>query len=193
MRKFKYLLFCLFQYLFASAQENQLPSFITDSLDTYIERGMEDWQIPGLAIAVVKNNEAVYIKGFGVRDLDTRQAVNENTLFMIGSNTKAFTATALALLQERTDFKLTDKVQTWMPEFRLKDELATREVNTIDLLSHRIGFNTFQGDFTYWTSTLTRKDVIQKMGVLNLPKGFRGTWGYSNAAFVTAGELILES
>ncbi|MDV7398695.1 serine hydrolase domain-containing protein, partial [Arthrospira platensis SPKY1] len=76
------------------------------------------------------------------------------------------------------------------PEFRLKDSLALKEVNIIDLLSHRIGFETFQGDFTYWKSNLTRAQVIQKMGLIEAPYGFRSKWGYCNAAFVTAGEII---
>jgi CubicO group peptidase (beta-lactamase class C family) len=173
-----------------TAQEKAFPIFIKDSLDAYIDKGMRDWQIPGLSVAIVKDDQVVYLKGFGVTSINSNEPVNENTLFMIGSNTKAFTATTLSILQESTDFKLSDKVKKWMPEFRLKDSLATKEVNIIDLLSHRIGFETFQGDFTYWRSNLTRAQVIQKMGLIDAPYGFRSKWGYCNAAFVTAGEII---
>ena len=107
-----------------SSQEKSLPIFITDSLDTYIERGMKDWKIPGLSVAIVKGDSVVYLKGFGVSNIESNEPVNENTLFMIGSNTKAFTATALSILGESTEFKLTDKVQKWMPEFHLKDSLG---------------------------------------------------------------------
>lgn len=190
MYKILFSLLILLHCFLAGAQEKALPGFITDSLDTYIEKGMRDWQIPGLALAIVKDGQVVYMKGFGVRSVNGGEKVDENTLFLIGSNTKAFTATALSILQESSDYKLSDKVQKWMPEFRLKDSLASREVNTIDLLSHRIGFETFQGDFTYWTSTLSRAEVIGRMALIEAPYGFRSKWGYCNAAFVAAGELI---
>ncbi|WP_262886463.1 serine hydrolase [Psychroflexus maritimus] len=185
------LILTLFIYsLNISAQEQSLPIFITDSLDTYIGRGMKDWKIPGLSVAIVKGDSVVYLKGFGVTNIESNEFVNENTLFMIGSNTKAFTATSLSILEESTEFKLTDNVQNWMPEFHLRDSLANTAVNIIDLLSHRIGFETFQGDFTYWASSLSRAEVIQKMSLIEAPYSFRTKWGYCNAAYVTAGELI---
>lgn len=77
----------------------QTPSFITDSLDVYVNRGLERWQIPGAAVLVVKDGKIIVAKGYGVKELGTNDKVDENTLFMIGSNTKAFTGTALALLE----------------------------------------------------------------------------------------------
>jgi len=77
-----------------------------------------------------------------------------------------------------------------MPEFKLKDSLASNEIIIADLMSHRIGFETFQGDFTYWTSNLSRADVIHKMALIDALYSFRTKWGYCNAAFLTAGELI---
>lgn len=190
MNKCIFFLVIFLKCFTVSAQEKSLPIFITDSLDTYIERGMKDWKIPGLSVAIVKGDSVVYLKGFGVTDIESNEPVNENTLFMIGSNTKAFTATALSILEESTEFKLTDKVHRWMPEFHLKDSVANTAVNIVDLLSHRIGFETFQGDFTYWASDLSRAEVIQKMSLIEAPYSFRTKWGYSNAAYVTAGELI---
>jgi CubicO group peptidase (beta-lactamase class C family) len=90
------------------------------------------------------------MKGFGVTRVGSKEPVNENTLFMIGSNTKAFTATTIAILQEEGKVSLYDKVQKWMPEFKLRDPLASNDIIIADLMSHRIGFETFQGDFTYW-------------------------------------------
>ena len=167
-----------------NAQEKELPTFITDSLQNYIIQGMNDWQIPGMAVAIVKDDEIVFMKGFGVTQVNGKEPVDENTLFMIGSNTKAFTATALSVLNDAGVLNLNDKVQKWMPEFKLKDELAGKEVNIVDLLSHRIGFESFQGDFTYWSSNLTRAEVIQKMSLINAPYSFRTRWGYCNAAYV---------
>jgi CubicO group peptidase (beta-lactamase class C family) len=172
-----------------TAQETKLPAFVTDSLDRYIRNGMRDWQIPGLAIAIVRHGKVIYMKGYGVKETGKNDPVNEETLFMIGSNTKAFTATALAMLDHQKTCSLDDKVSKWIPSFKLEDPLATREVTIRDLLCHHIGFETFQGDFTYWTSSLDRQQVIQKMSLIKAPYSFRTKWGYCNAAFVAAGEV----
>ena len=119
-----------------------------------------------------------------------KEKVDENTLFMIGSNTKAFTATALAMLDADKNYRLDDNVTKWIPEFKLDNKAAGEQAIIRDLLCHRIGFRTFQGDFTYWTSDLTRKEVIEKMSHIKATYPFRTTWGYTNAAFVTAGEII---
>jgi CubicO group peptidase (beta-lactamase class C family) len=190
MKKLVSLIVFAFYLFTLTAQEKKLPVFVTDSLDNYITRGMTKWKIPGLSIAVIKDGEVKFIKGFGVTRAGSKEPVNENTLFMIGSNTKAFTATTITILQEEGKLSLNDKVQKWMPEFKLKDTLASNEIIIADLLSHRIGFATFQGDFTYWTSNLSRADIIHKMAFIDPPYGFRTKWGYCNAAFLTAGELI---
>ena len=160
------------------------------ALDEYFARSREEWNVPGMAIAIVKDDIVVFSKGYGVRDSQNSLPVTNQTRFAIASNTKAFTATALSVLNDAGVLNLNDKVQKWMPEFKLKDELAGKELNIVDLLSHRIGFESFQGDFTYWSSNLTRAEVIQKMSLINAPYSFRTRWGYCNAAYVTAGELI---
>jgi len=179
-----------FIFLSLIAQDSKLPVFISDSLENYISKGMADWGIPGLSVAIVKDGEIVFMKGYGVTQVGGEEVVDENTLFMIGSNTKIFTATAITILEQAGAISLNDKVRKWMPDFALKDSLASKEINIADLLSHRIGFETFQGDFTYWTSSLSREEVIQKMSLIDAPYDFRTRWGYCNAAFVTAGELI---
>jgi len=175
------------------SQTDSIPSFVKDSLDGYVNKALADWQIPGVAVCVVKNGKVVVMKGYGVRDLDGKEKVDENTLFMIGSNTKAFTATALAMLDQEKKLSLDDKVTKWIPEFKLDNKAAGEQAIIRDLLCHRIGFRTFQGDFTYWTSNLTRKEVIEKMSHIKATYPFRTTWGYTNAAFVTAGEIIPKS
>ena len=172
------------------SQSDSIPSFIKDSLDSYVNRALTDWEIPGIAVCIVKNGKIVTMKGYGVRDSDTKEKVDENTLFMIGSNTKAFTATALAMLDADKKLSLDDNVTKWIPEFKLDNKAAGEQAIIRDLLCHRIGFRTFQGDFTYWTSDLTRKEVIEKMSHIKATYPFRTTWGYTNAAFLTAGEII---
>lgn len=170
------------------AQES--PSFVKDSLDTYVERALTTWQIPGVAVCVVKDGKVVVMKGYGVREMGTTDKVDENTLFMIGSNTKAFTATALAMLAADKKLSLDDHVQKWLPDFKLYDPWVTKEASIRDLLCHRLGFETFQGDFMYFDSDLSIAEVREKFGKVKPLHSFRSKWGYTNAAFMTAGEII---
>jgi len=172
------------------AQSDSLPAFLRDSLDTYVTRGLGDWKIPGVAVAVVKNGKVLLMKGYGVKALGGADQVDENTLFMIGSNSKAFTATAIAMLDAEKKLSLDDKVTKWYPSFKLDNRSAGEQAIIRDLLCHRLGFQTFQGDFTYWTSNLSREQVIEKMAHVKAVYPFRTTWGYTNAAFVTAGQII---
>jgi len=189
MKRSAPLILCL-SLFFNLLYSQQLPTFVKDSLEQYIERGMNDWRIPAVAVAIIKDGEIAYMKGHGSTQSEGGAPVDNNTLFMIGSNTKAFTALSLAILEQEEQLRLNDKVKKWMPEFELKNALASEEATIADMLCHRIGFETFQGDFTYWTSNLSREDVIQRMAVIDAPYGFRTRWGYCNAAFLTAGQVI---
>lgn len=172
------------------AQTDTLPSFVKDSLDQYVARALKDWQIPGASVAIVKNGKVVWMKGYGVKTAGSAEQVDENTLFMIGSNSKAFTGTALAILDAEKKLSLDDKVQKWLPDFKLYDPWVAKETNIRDLLCHRLGFETFQGDFMYFDSDLSTAQVREKMAKLKPLYGFRSKWGYTNSAFMTAGEII---
>ena len=166
------------------------PSFITDSLDNYVHRALEQWQIPGIAILIVKDGKIVIKKGYGVKELGKEDIVDENTLFMIGSNTKAFTGSALATLELEGKCKLDDKVVKYLPDFKMKDPWVTKELNLVDIVTHRMGLQTFQGDFMYWTSDLTGDGVIEKFGKLTPKYDFRTKYGYTNAGYAIAGKVI---
>jgi CubicO group peptidase (beta-lactamase class C family) len=174
----------------AQAQKIDRSKFIPDSLDNYINRALTNWRIPGAAVCVVKDGKVVMMKGYGIKELGLNNKVDENTLFMIGSNTKAFTATALAMLQTQGKLSLDDKVTKYIPEFKLDNKFAGEEAIVRDLLCHRIGFRTFQGDFTFYNTDLTREQVIQKMSLVKAAYPFRTKWGYTNSAFLTAGQII---
>lgn len=175
---------------FAGAQQIDRSRFIRDSLDTYINRALTNWRIPGAAVCIVKDGKVVMMKGYGTKELGLNSRVDENTLFMIGSNTKAFTATALAMLQAGNKLSLDDKVTKYLPEFKLDNAYAGQEAIIRDLLCHRIGFRTFQGDFTFYNTNLTRSEVIEKMSHVKATYPFRTKWGYTNSAFLTAGQII---
>jgi len=166
------------------------PAFVTDSLDVYISREMARWNIPGVAIAIVKDGKVVVMKGYGITGLDTKKKVNENTLFRIGSCTKAFTATCVSLLDYQKKISLDDPITKWLPDFRMYDSCVTNQVIIRDLMCHRLGLETFEGDFVNWNSTLTSTEIIHNLRNLVPVYPFRTTWGYCNAGFVTAGELI---
>ena len=169
---------------------SQTPAFITDSLDKYVERGMRLWQIPGLAIAVVKDGKVIVSKGYGVTEVGKNSKVDENTLFIIASNSKLFTGTSIAKLDHEKKLSLNDKVTKYIPWFKLYDSTSTRLVNIRDLLCHRIGLKTFQGDFTFWNSNLAKDSIIWKMRYLKPVGEFRQDYGYCNSAFLVAGEVL---
>ena len=165
-------------------------NFITDSLDTYILREMQRWNIPGVAVSIVKEGKVIYQKGFGVREIGKPEKVDENTLFMIASNTKAYTATAITLLESERRLSLNNKVTNYIKDFKLYDELASKEVTIRDLLCHRLGFQTFQSDFLNWNCNLSRLELIRNMRNVKPMYSFRSRYGYTNMGFVTAGEII---
>jgi CubicO group peptidase (beta-lactamase class C family) len=168
----------------------QQPSFVTDSLEQYVIRGLKEWDLPGLSVVIVKDGKVVMMKGFGVRDVQSAQPVDEQTLFMIASNTKLFTGTALALLESRGKLSLNDPIIKFDPGFKLYDPVTTKLATIRDMLSHRIGTKTFQGDFTFWNTKLSREEIIQKMRLLKPSLTFRQDYGYCNSCFLTAGEVI---
>ncbi|OOQ60457.1 serine hydrolase [Mucilaginibacter pedocola] len=190
MKKIYLLCASLLAFVTTQAQNADRSKFIRDSLDSYINRALTNWRIPGAAVCIVKDGRIVLMKGYGVKELGMMNKVDQNTLFMIGSNTKAFTATALAMLQADKKLSLDEKVTKYIPEFKLENKAATELAIVKDLLSHRLGFETFEGDFTFYNTNLSRSEVISRLGKMKLVYPFRTTWGYTNAAFLTAGEII---
>ena len=139
---------------------------------------------------VVKDGKIVVMKSYGVRDTNTKQPVDVNTLFMIASNTKLFTGTALALLEYRNKLSLNDKITKYFPDYKLYEKTSTELVTIKDMLCHRIGTKTFQGDFTFWNSQLTRSEIMNRMRYLKPIGPFRQDFGYCNSCFMTAGQVI---
>ncbi len=166
------------------------PAFIRDSMDSYIQRGLKDWNLPGLAIVIVKDGKVVWMKGYGVKDIQTNSPVDENTLFMIASNTKLFTGSSLAMLETQGKISLDDPITKYFPSYRLYDSASTRLVSIRDMLSHHIGTKTFEGDFTFWNTSLSREEIMRRMRFLKPPFHFRQEFGYCNSCFLTAGQII---
>jgi len=159
-------------------------------LDGYISRSMQDWRIPGLAVAIVKDDATVLERGYGVCGIATPQAVNEHTIFAIGSNTKAFTVTALGLLVQAGKIAWDDPVIKYLPGFQMFDPYVTREITIRDLLCHRSGLSTWGGDLLAYGSSFTRDEVVDRVRFVPPAFSFRSGFGYSNFMFITAGQII---
>ena len=164
--------------------------FVEDSLSHFIEKGMKKWQVPGLAITIVKDGKVWVKKGYGVKNVVTKEAVDDHTLFYIASNTKLFTGIALSNLEVEKKLSLNDKIAKYYPWYKLYDENSTKLVTIKDMLTHRIGTKTFQGDFTFWNSKLSREDIMKKMRLLVPVSDFRDVYGYCNSCYLTAGMVI---
>ncbi len=158
--------------------------------ETYAEAARVQWQVPGLAIAVVKDDQVILNKGYGNRRVGAPETVDQNTLFAIASNSKAFTSAALAILVDEGKLKWDDHVTKHLPWFRLKDDWATREIRVNDLLCHRSGLGTFSGDLLWWGTDYSPKQVLQRAAELEPESSFRSAYGYSNLMFLAAGEVI---
>jgi CubicO group peptidase (beta-lactamase class C family) len=166
------------------------PREVLHGLDGYIEAGMKRWQIPGLAIGIVKDDHLVFAKGFGLREVGKPEKVTEKTFFAMASQSKAFTATALGLLIQDQKLQWDDRATKHLPWFQMYDPYVTRELTVRDLLCHRCGLGTWQGDLMWYGSELSRKEVLERVRFLEPEFSFRSRFGYCNLAFVAAGEII---
>jgi len=159
--------------------------FDSKPIDEVVEKALAEFQAPGAAVVIVKDDEVVYLKGHGVRKTGEEAKVTPDTVFAIASCSKAFTATLVAMLIEDGKLKWDDKVHDHLDVFRLSDELADREVTFRDLLSHRTGMPRHD---MIWAGRETTSEALIRSWVRAKPAtSFRSTWEYSNVPFTTAG------
>ncbi len=162
------------------------PDF--EALARYVEQEMARWQIPGLAMAIVKNDSVVFARGFGVKNVETREPVDARTIFAIGSASKAFTAAAVATLVDQDELDWNDRAADHLPGLTLFDPYASRELNIVDLLSHRSGLP--RGDLIWFASEFDRAEVVRRVRYLEPQSSFRSQFGYQNIMYITAGEIL---
>jgi len=160
------------------------------SLDEYYAKAINDWRVPGMAIAIVKDDSVIFAKGYGIREIGKPEKVDKNTLFAIASNTKAFTSAAMAILVDEGKVNWDDKVIKYLPWFQMYDPYVTYNMTIRDLLCHRSGLATFSGDLIWFASNYSREEVIKRVRFLKPVYGFRERFGYSNIMYLTAGEVI---
>jgi CubicO group peptidase (beta-lactamase class C family) len=162
-----------------------------DGLDEWISRGLKDWSTPGLTLAVVHRDSVLLAKGYGVREFGRSEPVDENTLFSIGSCSKAFTSATIAGLVGDGRVGWEDRAIDHLPWFRLWDPWVTEHVTVRDLMAHRVGADlTIENPI--WPFATSMKDLVLRGGRQQPASGFRERYHYSNNMFVAAG-LVAEA
>jgi CubicO group peptidase (beta-lactamase class C family) len=161
-------------------------------IDSLVEKTLNTFDVPGIAVAVVKDDKVIHSKGYGVRSLKTNLKVDSNTLFGIASNSKAFTTAALGILVDEKKLSWDDKVIDYIPEFRLYSPYVTQEFTIRDLLTHRSGLGLGAGDLMIWpgSNDFTLKDIIHNLRYLKPVSGFRTKYDYDNLMYIVAGEVV---
>lgn len=183
---FKYILLFLLVHLSVTAQISE------PEVDVLVERTLKAFNVPGIAVGIVKDGKLVLAKGYGVTNIKTKQKVDANTLFGIASNSKSFTSAALALLVDEGKIKWDDKVTRFLPEFKMYNDYVTNEFTIRDLLTHRSGLGLGAGDLMIWPDghNFTSKDIVKNIQYLKPISGFRSKYDYDNLLYVIAGEVI---
>jgi len=169
----------------ANAQEIDFGKF-----DNYVKKSMRDFNIPGLAIGVIQNGDIVFQQGYGVSMVGEDQRISTNSMFGIASLSKGFTVASVGMLVEEGKLNWDDKVTKHLPNWKLSDPIVTNMMTIEDLLCHRSGLKTFDGDLLWYGSNYSREEIITRIQYLPLSYEFRNGFGYQNIMFITAGEVI---
>lgn len=185
----KLLLISLVLFSCLTARTQPLKS---DDIDRLVNRTLETFNVPGIAVAVIKDDQVVHMKGYGVSSIATGKKTDENTLFAIASNSKAFTSAALGILVDEGKLTWETKVTDIIPEFRLYNSYVTEDFNIKDLLTHRSGMGLGAGDLMLWpdSSTFTKEEIIHNLRYLKQTSSFRTKYDYDNLLYLVAGEVV---
>jgi CubicO group peptidase (beta-lactamase class C family) len=157
-------------------------------LNEFINKLMDEWKVPGLSIAIVKDEEVILSQGFGPKSRKDDLEVTPETLFAIGSCTKAFTAVSMGILVDEGRVEWDKPVREYLPDFKMHDPYVTENMTPRDLLTHRSGLP--RHDLLWYGSSLTRKELCDRLQYLEPSKGFRAFYQYQNLMYMTAGYLV---
>ncbi len=161
-----------------------------EGFDEFIQSAMQSWSVPGLALAVVKDGQVVLAKGYGLRNIQAKLPVTTDTLFAIGSSTKAFTTMAMGMLVEEGKLSWDEPVTKYLPTFALKDEVAGERMTPRDLVTHKSGLP--RHDLVWYNAKLSRSELVERLPYLEPNEDFREKFQYQNLMFLTAGHLTAE-
>ncbi|HET8898398.1 MAG TPA: serine hydrolase [Rhodanobacteraceae bacterium] len=175
----------------AAPQATLLPPQLAD-FTAYVDQVREEFRVPGIAVAIVKDGKVVLEQGYGLREIGKPAKVDANTLFAIASNTKAFTAAALSMLADQGKLDMDDRVIDHLPWFRMSDPYITHAMRIRDLLAHRSGLSLGAGDLLYWPTTdYSTREVVERLARVPITGEFRAQYAYDNILFAVA-ELVIE-
>jgi CubicO group peptidase (beta-lactamase class C family) len=189
----KYLRYCLpLIAAFLLAACATAPELSSRQIDKLVERAMDEFSVPGVAVGVVKDGVVVHARGYGVREIGLAEPVDTETLFRVASTSKAFTAASLAILVDEGLLSWDDKVVDHIPDFALQDPWVTQEFTVADLLTHRSGLAPYAGDLMLWPkpNDFSRADIIHALRHFDLEIPFRTRYAYDNLLYIVAGELV---
>lgn len=161
-------------------------------IDSLVEASFDKFPQAGIAIAVIQQGEVTHLKGYGITSAKTKGKVDENTLFGIASNSKAFTAVALAILVDQGKLSWNDRVIAHIPEFKMYDAYVTEHFTILDLLTHRSGLGLGAGDLMFFPggADFTIEDVLRSFQFQTPVSDFRTKYDYDNVLYIVAGEVI---
>ncbi|MEN9382275.1 MAG: hypothetical protein RI940_1158 [Bacteroidota bacterium] len=182
--------------LFAQTSVAQTSKPLTSNqIDSLTELVLKTFNVPGIAVGVVKDGKLIHAKGYGVANINTGKKVDENTLFGVASNSKALTAAALGILVDEGKIKWDDKVTDYVPEFKMYDPYVTDAFTIRDLLTHRSGLGLGAGDLMMFPdgSDFTKKDIIHNLRYLKPVSAFRTKYDYDNNLYIVAGEVVVKA
>ena len=191
MKRFFYLLFA--SCLFTSVTQAQTTQAITSKqIDSLVALTLKTFDVPGIAVGVIKDGKLIHAKGYGIANLRTGKKVDEYTLFGIASNSKSYTTAALAVLVDEQKMKWDDKVTDYIPEFKMYNPYVTEEFTIRDLVTHRSGLGLGAGDLMMFPdkSDFTKKDIIHNLRYLKPVSSFRTKYDYDNNLYIVAGEIV---
>ena len=185
-----FTILCLTGVVVTGVAQNKKSSLQADinAFDSYVQKTMQDWQIPGMSVAIVKNNEIIFTKGYGVREIGTNKKVDSKTIFVCASTTKAMTAACMGILVEEGKVNWNDPVIKYLPDFKLYDPYVTRELTLQDLFTHNAGVG--NADYLWADNSLTSDEILTKMQLVKPSYSFRSSFIYQNIFYLVAGKVI---
>src|SRR5262245_21183833 len=154
------------------------PPSNLNGLESFVEQVMKDWSVPGIAVAIVKDGHIVYAKGFGARDQNKGLKVTTDTLFAIGSCSKAFTATAMGILVDERKLDWDKPLRDYLPDFKLYDSYATEHIRPRDLVTHQSGLP--RHDMMWYGSPLSRRELYERLQYLEPSMPLHAKFQYNN-------------
>ncbi|RZJ64505.1 MAG: serine hydrolase [Flavobacterium sp.] len=179
-------------FFILSVCSNLSAQISEQKIDATVENALKAFNVPGIAVAIVKDGKVIHAKGYGVKSIKTKQKVDANTLFGIASNSKAFTSAALAILVDEGKISWDDKVVKHIPEFAMYNDYVTNEFTIRDLLTHRSGLGLGAGDLMVWPdgNDFQVQDIVNNLKFLKPTSAFRTKYDYDNLLYIVAGEVV---